>query len=295
MHASIDKCVTDDIGLGGLNMSLRSGFGSNRPETRFIVSVILLLFCAVPAHATDYVFRIEPAYPPARLMQIYAPLMTYLDKSTGQHFVLKPARNYNDYWRTLQNKTKTDFAFDDAHLTDYRIQHNKFDPVARIAGSTGYTLVTNIDIGNKGLRGLLLHRVVTMSAPSLGYSLLLKFYPNPVAEPRIKTTATSWRDAVDRVFAGEAEAAMIPNWLRDQYPNLTPVKSSPEFPGQCVSASPEVPADVRDKVKKALLGLDSDPDAAKLLLNLGIKKFVSTTASEYAGDEKLLKTSLGYK
>ncbi len=276
-------------------MSLQSSSMANRAIARIIVLAVLLSMYAAPASAADYVFRIEPAYPPARLAQIYGPLMAYLDKATGQHFVLTPARNYNDYWRTIQDKTKTDFAFEDAHLTDYRIRHAHFEPLARVAGTVGYTLVTNVDIGKKGLRGLLLHRVVTMSAPSLGYSLLLKFYPNPVAEPRIKTTATSWRDAVDRVFAGEADAAMIPNWLRDQYPNLIPVKSSREFPGQCVSASPEVPTDVRDKVGKALLGLDGDPAAAKLLLDLGVSKFVQTTAADYAGDEDLLKTTLGYK
>ena len=266
-----------------------------------LAGIFLGVMCAFAAGwcnsatAAEYTFRIEPAFPPDRLQEIYSPLMKYLDKATGQHFNLVASRNYRYYWRDITSDSKTDFAFDEAHLTDYRIQHQHFVPLVRTAEQTGYTLVANIDIGNKGLRALVGHTIVTMSAPSLGYSMLLEFYPNPVLEPNIKTTATSWRDAVDRVFAGEADAAMIPNALKDQYPNLTPVKATREFPGPCVTASPDVPAELRAKVAQALLELSSDAGASQVLLDLGISKFVPATAKEYAGDEQILKNVLGYK
>ncbi|MDE1886168.1 MAG: PhnD/SsuA/transferrin family substrate-binding protein [Xanthomonadaceae bacterium] len=245
--------------------------------------------------AADYTFRIEPAYPADRVAEIYAPLMTYLNKTTGQHFTLVPTRNYHFYWRDMQNNVKTDFAFDEAHMADYRIEKQHFEPLVHTAEPTSYTLVSNIDLGNKGLQGLVGHTIVTMGAPSLGYALLLEFYPNPILQPDIATTATSWRDATDRVFGGEADAAMIPTWLKDQYPNLTPVKTTHEYPGQCITASPDVPADLRDKVKQALLKLDTDADASKLLFDLGVTKFVPATAKEYSGDEQILKNFIGYK
>lgn len=247
------------------------------------------------AAAADYTFRIEPAYPADRVAEIYAPLMTYLNKATGQHFTLVTARNYHFYWRDIQNSVKTDFAFDEAHIADYRIEKRHFEPLVHTAEPTSYTLVSNIDIGNKGLQGLVGHTIVTMGAPSLGYALLLEFYPNPILQPDIATTATSWRDATDRVFGGEADAAMIPTWLKDQYPNLTPVKTSREFPGQCITASPDVPAELREKVKDALLKLDTDADASKLLFELGVTKFVPATAKEFTGDEQILKSFIGYK
>ncbi|MEO8803283.1 MAG: PhnD/SsuA/transferrin family substrate-binding protein [Rudaea sp.] len=271
---------------------------TNRSRQRSVSLGVLCLLSGILCHqaiAAEYTFRIEPAFPPERVNEIYAPLMKYLDKATGQHFNLVAARNYHYYWRDITSASKTDFAFDEAHLTDYRIQHQHFIPLVRTAEPTGYTLVSNIDIDNKGLSALVGHTIITMSAPSLGYSLLLEFYPNPVSEPNIKTTATSWRDAVDRVFAGEADAAMIPNALKDQYPNLTPVKSTREFPGQCVTASADVPEDVREKVKQALLDLSSDAGASQVLLDLGISKFVPATAKEYAGDEQILKNEFGYK
>jgi hypothetical protein len=65
--------------------------------------------------------------------------------------------------------------------------------------------------------------------------LLAEFYPNPVMQPDILSTATSSRDAVDRVFGGEADAAIIPTALKNQYPNLTLVKTSRQYAGQCIS------------------------------------------------------------
>jgi ABC-type phosphate/phosphonate transport system substrate-binding protein len=259
-----------------------------------LVLALAVATTAMPARGADYTFRVEPAYPAARLSEIYAPLMTYLNKATGQRFILVASRNYHSYWRDMQNGVATDFAFDEAHFTAYRIHNAHFEPLVHTAEPSSYTLVSNIDIGDKGLQGLVGHRIVTMAAPSLGYTLLLGFYPNPVLQPDIATTATAWRDATDRVFADEADAAMIPTWLKDQYPNLTPVKTSQSYPGQCVSASPAVPAEIRDKVKQALLKLDTDAEASKLLFELGVTKFVPATAKEYEGDDALLKNSFGF-
>jgi ABC-type phosphate/phosphonate transport system substrate-binding protein len=249
-----------------------------------------LLSCCIfhnAAFAADYVFRIEPANPADRTSEIYAPLMVYLQKATGATFKLEAAKNYHNYWRDLTTGAKTDFAFDEAHLADYRIEHAHFEPLVHTAESTSYTLVSNIDLDKKGLNGLVGHKIVTMSAPSLGYATVL--------QPDIVSTATSWRDATDRVFNSEGDAAMIPTSLKDQFPNLTPVKTSREFPGQCLTASPDVPADLREKVRDALLKLDPDSDAAKLLFELGVTKFVPATAAEYAGSEQALKNFIGYK
>ena len=242
------------------------------------------------AFAADYTFNVEPAYRPERTEEIYKPLMAYLDKATGQHFTVVTARNYHFYWRDIQAGTKADFAFDEAHLTDYRVQHGHYEPLVRTVEQTSYTLVTNADIGNKGVAGLVGHSIVTMAAPSLGYVLLLEFYPNPVLQPDIRSSAASWTDAVDSVFAGEADAAMIPTRLKDQYPNLTPVKTSRQFAGQCVSAAATVPAQVKDKVRDALLKLDASEDTAKLLFELGVTKFVPAVAKDYAGTEQILSS-----
>jgi len=256
--------------------------------TRLCVTAAGLLLCHA-AFAAKYTFYIEPAYPPERLQEIYTPLMKYLGKTTGQEFEIKSSRNYHFYWRDLQAGAKADFAFDEAHFTAYRIQKSQFVPLVHAAEPTSYTLVSNIDLGKKGADGLVGHSIVSMPAPSLGYALLAEFYPNPIMQPDILSTATSWRDAVDRVFGGEADAAVIPTALKNQYPNLTPVKTSRAYVGQCISAAPDVPPELRDKVRDALLKLDTDADASKLLFELGVSKFVAATAKEYEGADAALK------
>lgn len=256
--------------------------------TRLCATAAGLLLCHA-AFAAKYTFYIEPAYPPERMQEIYAPLMTYLGKTTGQQFEIKTARNYHFYWRDLQAGAKADFAFDEAHFTAYRIQKSQFMPLVRTAEPDSYTLVSNIDLGKKGADGLVGHSIVTMPAPSLGYALLVEFYPNPVMQPDILSTATSWRDAVDRVFGGEADAAIIPTSLKNQYPNLTPVKTSRQYAGQCISAAADVPPDIKDKVRDALLKLDTDADASKLLFELGVTRFVAANAKEYDDADAALK------
>jgi ABC-type phosphate/phosphonate transport system substrate-binding protein len=261
----------------------------------FIVGLLVMLAATAPARAANYTFAIEPAYRPERTTEVYKPLLDYLDKATGQHFTLVTSRNYHFYWRDIQSKTKTDFAFDEAHIASYRISHQQYVPLVRAAEPTSYTLVTSDpDLAKKGTAGLVGHSIITMPSPSLGYVLLLEFYSNPVSQPDIRSTAAAWRDAIDSVFGGDDEAAIIPTWLQAQYPNLIPVKSTRQFAGPCVTASAQVPEDVRQKVAEALLKLDSDATTATVLIELGVSKFVPASAKDYAGDDKLLKNTLGY-
>lgn len=267
---------------------------------RFGQSVLAFAVCAVaaafvPARAAEYTFAVEPSYRPERAAEIYKPLVDYLGKSTGEKFKLVTSRNYHFYWRDIHGPTKTDFAFDEAHIADYRIVHDGYVPLARAAEPSSYTLVTSDpEIGGKGLQGLVGHSVITMPSPSLGYVLLLELYSNPVSQPDIRSTAGAWRDAIDSVFGGDVDAAIIPTWLKSQYPNLIAVKTTRQFAGPCVSAGAQVPEDVRQKVRDALLKLDTDEETAKVLIELGVSKFVAASPKDYTNAEKLLKTYLGY-
>jgi hypothetical protein len=173
--------------------------------------------------------------------------------------------------------------------------HDSYVPLVRAAEPTSYTLVTSDpDVGGKGLQGLVGHSIITMPSPSLGYVLLLELYSNPVSQPDIRSTAGAWHDAIDSVFGGDDDAAIIPTWLKSQYPNLVTVKTTRQFAGPCVSAAAQVPDDVKQEVRDALLRLDTDEVTAKVLIELGVSKFVGATAKDYAGNEKLLKSYIGY-
>ncbi|MBK8069464.1 MAG: PhnD/SsuA/transferrin family substrate-binding protein [Rhodanobacteraceae bacterium] len=249
---------------------------------------------AIPASAADYNFAVEPVYTPERAREVYEPLINYLNASTGQTFKLVVARNYAFYWNDLRNRKDLHFVFDEAHFTDFRIQRYGYVPIVKSSIPSSYSLLTQEDVAEGNVQAFVARSTVTMPAPNLGFALLLEYFPNPMQQPDLRSLATSWRDTVEIVFAGEADAAMVPTWLRDQYPNLIPVITTREFPGPAVSASPDVPDEVKTAVREALLKLHEDQNLYEVLNELGMQQFVEAAASEYKGSELMLKNFYGY-
>lgn len=259
------------------------------------LAAFVFSLAATPALAADYILAVEPNFPPAQAEQVYKPLLDYLSRSTGHSFQLKTATNYHVYWRDLRSGSKTDFAFEEAHFTDYRINRLGFTPLVRVAESTRYSLLADGPVADGGTRGLIGFRVVSMPAPSMGYLLLGDLYKNPIAQPEIMSVAANWRDGVEMVFSQETEAAMVPNYIAQLYPNLVAVSESREFTGRALSAGGTVPADVREAVTEAMLKLHEDDSLYEVLVELGASQFVETNAAEYAGSEALLSGVFGYK
>lgn len=244
--------------------------------------------------AAEYNFAVEPTYTPERAREVYEPLISYLDKATGQTFKLVVARNYAFYWNDIRNRKDLHFVFDEAHFTDFRIQRFGYEPLAKSSVPSSYSLLTQDDVAPGNVQAFVARSLVTMPAPNLGFALLLEYFPNPMQQPDLRSLATSWRDTVEIVFAGEADATMVPTWLSNEYPNLLPVITTREFPGAAVSASADVPADVKTAVKEALLRLHEDPALFEVLNELGMPQFVEATAAEYKGSEQMLKNFYGY-
>lgn len=247
------------------------------------------------ALAADVTLMVEPSYTPERAAEVYKPLADYLTKATGHNITLVTPRNYHFFWRDMRQNSPVDLVFAEAHITDYRIKRFNVEPLARAAENMSFTLLASDQIENPTLNSLVGKSIVTMPSPSLGFALLLELYPNPVSQPNILSSAASWRDGVEIVFAGEADAAMVPTWLKDQYPNLIPIQASREFPGACVTASPTLDPKVKEDVKNALLKLSEDPGVFDVLNELGISGFKAATAAEYDGAEAMLKGFYGYQ
>ena len=256
-------------------------------------AVMALLF-AGGAAAAEYTVTVEPNYPPAQAQEVYKPLLNYLSKATGQTFVLKTSGNYHVYWRDLRSAAPTDFAFEEAHFTDFRINRQRVTPLVRVVDPTTFVLLVDSSNAEGGANGLIGRRIASMSAPSLGYLLLGELYKNPIAQPEIQSAAASWKDGVEMVFAQESEGAMVPGYIASTYPNLVSVATSRDFVGRAFSASPKVPPDVRKKVTDALLALHKNPALFDVISELGATQFVPATAAEYAGNERLLRGVFGY-
>ncbi len=269
----------------------------NRNAIRLALAFLCVCMFGASAGAAEYRFTPEPAYTPAAAEEIYKPLLEYLSKATGEKFVLVPAANYSSYWRNILKPDQTDFSYDEAQFADYRISHLGFIPLVRRSQATSYTLLANPDFEGKDPKALLSSRIATMPAPSLGYAVLMQIFSDPVQQPDISSNAASWRDCLDTFNSGEAQAMIFPTWMLETFgnPSMITLFTSRDFAGPAILASPNVPEDVRNKVRDALLDVEGAPELGELLLELGISKFVGADPKDYAGDQKMLSGFYGYK
>lgn len=250
---------------------------------------------AAPAAAmSELTLMVEPNYGPQRLAEVYAPLADYLGKALGRPVRLVTPRNYHFFWRDIRDNVAVDLMFAEAHFTDYRAQRFGTVPLARTAESLSYSILASDLIEEPTVARLVGRRIASMPSPSLGFAILTVLYPNPVSQPEILSSAISWRDGVEIVFADEADAAIVPTWLKDEYPNLIPVFTSEEFRGPAVSASATLDEPTRAQVRDALLRIHDDPALNEVLLELRISRFEPTSAAEYDGSDRLLREFYGF-
>jgi hypothetical protein len=255
---------------------------------------IVLLFGATSATADTFTLAVEPAYPSEQVQEVYRPLSEYLSKSTGHTFNIVSPRNYHFHWRDIRQNAAVDFVFEEAHFTEFRARRFGFTPLVRKIEPTSYAILADPEHSERGLDGLVGRRIATMPSPSLGFALLAEFFKNPVSQPEFRSEATSWRDGPEMVFSGDAEAAMVPEYIARQYPNLVEVARSREFMGTTLSASPAVPVEVREAVREALLRIQDDESSYDVLVEIGASGFESAAAADYVGAEGVLSGFFGY-
>ncbi len=255
----------------------------------------LVALSVVPARAADLKLMVEPFYTPERAAEVYAPLVAYLGSATGHRIELVTPRNYHFFWRDVRQNSPVDLMLAEPPITDYRIQRYGAVPLVRTAESTSYTLLGSDTLENPTLDSLYSRNIVTMPSPSLGFALLLEFFPDPVRQPNILSAASSWRDGVEIVFAGESDATIVPTWLQAEYPNLVPIRTSREFPGIALCASAGLDPKVAADIKAALLKLHEDPNVYEVLNELGITGFEEASAEEYRGMQQMLRDFYGFR
>ena len=238
----------------------------------------------------DRVFTLQPhpTFNPEQAQLVYEPLITYLNAATPYRFELSPARDFHRYWIEIRRGVTPDFVLEDAHLTALRIERYDYAPLVKADEPATFSLLTSGMTADGDLQAFIGKPVSSMPAPSLGYLILTSWYTNPMQQPLIQSNASSWLDAIEIVFAMEAEAAMAPHNLVSRYVNLQPVRTSDEFPHATISASPDVPGAVRRAVRESLTVLHEDPDHFGALHELDIDAFVPASFAEYDGLESWL-------
>jgi hypothetical protein len=256
--------------------------------------LVLVLLMPVYAGAAELTLMTQPNYTPDQANEVYQPLVDYLARSTGHSFKLITPRNFHFFWRDVRADIAVDLMYAEPHITDYRIQRFGVEPLVRTAEPTVYALLVSDRVENPTLRGLVGRNVVSMPSPSMGFALLAELYPNPLQQPNMQSTAASWRDGVEIIFDESADAAMVPTWLRDAYPNLIPISTSRAFPGSALSARADLDPAIKQSIRDAMLGLHEDSEAFNVLTELNVSRFEPATRAEYAGSRDIMRGLFGY-
>ncbi len=245
--------------------------------------------------AASFTLTVEPTFPANQIREVYGPLLSYLNRTTGHQFTLRSPANYNQHWRELRAGTAADFVFEEGHFFDYRNKRNGFVGLARTVENSSFVIaVADPEIAAEGQAGIVGRTVTSLGAPNLGYVLVFEDFENPLAQPEVRALSSKWSDGPDLVFAGDVDGTLLPAYLSAENPALTDIWRSPEIPGRVVSASPSIPQDVRDAVANALLRVHEDPDAFAVMHELRTQRFIRIAAADYDGLERLLANSFGY-
>ena len=266
------------------------------PSVLFLfISFSTALAYSAESQAAEYSLAIQPILSPEVIKKNYQPLADYLSKETGHTITIKTQRNFLFYWTKMRKGKKGfDLVLDAAHFTDYRIKTQGYTVLAKLPDTVSFSIVTSEDnfiLDEEELIGL---RVATMPSPSLGSLRLEELFSNPMRIP-IYIWESNTTVAVEKIISGKIDAAIIPTRLASTYDNLNIVLTTEPVPHMGLSASPEVPADVVEKIRLALVNASTTDNGKKMLAALKVDKFEPATSETYDGYSDLLKEVFGYK
>lgn len=266
-------------------MTIRSGLAT--------LLCLILVGAAPTVGAADYTLVIQPILPKQDLVRAYTPLAQYLSRETGENIRLVTAPNFLGYWERTKQEGVYDFVLDAAHLTAFRIDRMGYEPLAKLPDVVSFSLVTGPDTLLFEPDDLVGKRLATLGSPSLGAVRLAEMFPNPMRQPIIVEVSDS-TEAVSMVMQGEAVAAMIPSPLVQANPALNTVATTPQVPHMALSAAPSVPAEIKARVREALIQANQTPAGQAMLQRINLPAFVPANAAQYDGYSVLLEGIWGY-
>lgn len=267
--------------------------------------MLLALFLPMPAMSAsvlkaepgDLVLIIQPILTEEQTQRAYQPLAEYLGKVTGKRCVIRTLPNFLAYWEIARQDSGYHLVLDAAHFTDYRAQKMGFKVLAKIPDTVSYSLI----VGSGALVidpiELVGRTVATPGAPSIGAARLNAMFPNPVRQPIILDSGTA-EEGIQMVLKNKAQAAIVPTPLVSQQMaqggGISVVTTTEPIPHIALSASPKLEADVREKIRAAMVNAGNTEDGKKMLKGINFERFDPANEKIYAGQSSILKEYWGY-
>ncbi len=239
---------------------------------------------------------VQPVYSLHIMSQKYSPLFRYLGSETGYDIRVVSAMSYDNYLPTLEaNQVHIGIQNPLAYVT--LVKTRGAHPLAKMAQPDGSTSYRGVIIARQGggidaiedLRG---KTVATASRRAVG-----GFLAQAIAcrqhgidvDQDLNLSLVDTQDAViDAVYQGKAEAGFV---REDALPlvkerldlsQLNTIAYTDYYPTWCVAAFANTPAEVGQKIARALLNLDWEkPEHREILAAAGVASFQKAADSDY--------------
>lgn len=263
------------------------------------VSGLLLAFLGgvAAADGPPLILAIQPVQREATTHAVYQPLADYIGKVTGKKCVLLTHSSFFSYWVTIHQGKGYDLALDEAHFTDYRLQKLGFTVLVKAPDMVTYSLVMLSKKVVTNPAQLVGRRIATLGIPSVGAARLNAIFPNPSRQP-ITIEVDSLEQGMQMLLDGKVLAAILPtpfvNRQKTQGADVRVVLLTEPIPNIALSAGPNMAADAREALRKALLDADKNDAGRKMLHAMGMEKFEPATAAIYTGQSRILAEYWGY-
>ncbi len=250
-----------------------------------ITIIFLTLYFPTQSVAKKFTLVIEPTYPINQAKEIYEPFRSWLSKETGYELELVIDKNYYTYWFKAQKDELPDFTLDASHIAAYRINHKNYKALVTTIEPESFHLISLEDPAkDESVQDFMVgKKIVMLPSPSLATIYFKQWFTDLFAAPMKDISALSWQESVEIVFDGSAQAAIVPNWMFNLYPNFSSLIESKKIPGATFTASPNVPQDVVDKFHSVLLSMIDSDTAYNVLVELNTEGFKEPNLADYEG------------
>jgi phosphonate transport system substrate-binding protein len=267
---------------------------------RLFCALLLSLSVVAAAPAAELTVGLIPEQNVFRQKQLYDPLGAWLGQRAGVEVRFTILSRYGNILESFQEKSM-DGAFWGSFTGALAIQRLGVEPLARPVWKDGTSTYHGL---------IFVRRDSGISSPADMKGRTLAFvdrattagYVFPVAwfrENGVADLSTHLREtffagshdaAIAAVLDGKADigcakntifhslAARDPRVERD----LVILARSPDVPSNALGVRSDLPGELKERLRAALLGMTSDPEGREVLASFGALKFVATSRDDYA-------------
>ena len=250
----------------------------------------------------EYIVGIHPLHNPKRLMEVYGPVIDYLNSTIPQaHFRLEASRNYEEFEKKLYGG-HFDFAMPNSYQT---VRSLKYD--YRVFAKMG---------NDEMFRGIILvrkdsgiHKISDLKGKKVAYPALTALAATMMPQYYLQTHGIDVNRDIENLYVGSQESSIMNVLLGHVAAGATwPVpwktfqQENPEMAAQLEVkwqtgtlpnvgwvARGDVPNALVEAVGKALVNLNSTQQGRAMLEKLGITSFEHASNATYKPVQQYLK------